>query len=185
VATNSSGFSASINQKIPFSQDMLMAGVADLLDGVGGLTTSVLQGNEVGSDYAFKAQEASLNAQEAGLTIKELWNKEIFDEGMIERRGAAMAGGERAAQAAQGLGVSSRASMQIPEETAKITGRDIFTLRNNAYMKAFGYKAQQMEDMTESQLNTIKSNEAKQAGLFGGLAKFAGSALRAAPELGA
>jgi hypothetical protein len=172
------------SQQTPFPQDSLMESISGLLNGVGGLTTSILKGNETGMDYRFKAQEAGFNAQEAGISVKQLWNQEIWKEGQIEEKGAQMIGAERAAQAAQGINVSSPASRQITNETANITGKDIFTLRNNAFMKAFGYEAQQMQDTSESKLDTIKANEAESAGLFGGIAQFVGSGLKALPGLG-
>lgn len=168
----------------PFQSDSTMNGIADLLNGVGGFTSSVLSGDETAMDYKFKANEAQFNAEEAGISIKNLWNQELFREGQIEEKGAQQAGGEIAAEAAQGLNVNSAASKGIVSDTGAITGKDVFTLRNNAFMKAFGFKAQQIQDSAESQLDTIKANEAGNVGFFGGLAKFSGSGLKAAGEMG-
>ena len=169
---------------IPNQTMSTINGVADLLNGVGGFATDVLAGDQTGIDYRFKAQEAGFNAQEAGISVKELWNQEIFNEGKVAIHGAQMEGGEVAAEAAQGLNVHSRASTAITNETSNVTGRDIYTLRNNAFMKAFGYKAQQIQDTAEATLNTIKANQAEDVGLFGGISKFVGSGLKAVGELG-
>ena len=159
-------------------------GIADLLNGVGGFASSVMQGDNTASDYNFKAQESEFNAEEVGINIKQLWNQEIFQEGQRGEHGAQMEGGERAALAAQGLNVNSSASRSITDATASITGRDMFQIRNNAFMKAFGFDAQKLEYQAEGKLDRNKAQSAEDAGLFGGIAKFAGSGLKAAAELG-
>lgn len=168
----------------PFPQDSTMAGIADLLNGVGGFTASTLKGDETAMDYQFKAQEAGFNAEEAGIGVKQLWNQELFQEGQKSERGAQIEGGEVAAEAAQGLNVRSQASTGITQATSNITGKDVFQLRNNAFMKAFGFNAQEIQDTAESALDKTKANEAGGAGLFSGLASFAGSGLKAAGEMG-
>jgi hypothetical protein len=172
------------NPQQPFSGDMMLKGAGDLLQGIVGGTSDIIQGQATGIEDAFKANQAGFNSQEAGLNATELWNKELFQEGQLSEKGAQMIGGERAAEAAQGMNVRSAASTSITNETANITAKDVFTLRNNAFMKAFGYEAEGMEQATESNLETIAGKNAQTSGLWGGITKFIGSGLKAAGEAG-
>jgi hypothetical protein len=156
---------------------MTKAGLGILQDLNAGIS-SYMEGNEQAMLGKFRAGEYMRGAQMQSLRTKELWNQESFDEQRMSERNAQQIGGEVAAQAGQGINVRSEGAQSVTNATASIGAKDILTIRNNAYAKAFGYNMEAIQDKGEATVQEIKANFEKKAGFYDMLTGFASDGMK-------
>lgn len=99
------------------------------------------------ADYAIKAGEISAYRQ--------------------GQRGAANAGKIKAAQAASGVDVNSGSAVDVQAGEAGANREDIDTLRQDALLRAYGYRSQSADFIAESNLDVASASQAKKGALLG------------------
>ena len=159
--------------------EMTQSGLNILKDLDSGIS-SFIEGNANAVTAKFRSGEYMRNAQMQSIRTKELWNQESFDEQRMNERNAQQIGGEVAAQAGQGINVRSEGTQSVTNATAEIGVRDVLTIRNNAYAKAFGYNMEAIQDQGEAKLQDIQASADKSAGFYGALAGFASAGMKVA-----
>jgi hypothetical protein len=152
----------------------------NILKGLDSGISSFIEGNANAVTAKFRSGEYMRNAQLQSIRTKELWNQESFDEQRMSERNAQQIGGEISAQAGQGINVRSEGAQSVTNATSEIGARDILTIRNNAYAKAFGYNMEAIQDQGEAKLQDIKAESEKSSGFYGALSGFASAGMKVA-----
>jgi hypothetical protein len=161
-------------------QDETTQSGLNILKGLDSGISSFIEGNANAITAKFRSGEYMRNAQLQSIRTKELWNQESFDEQRMSERNAQQIGGEVSAQAGQGINVRSEGAQSVTNATAEIGARDILTIRNNAYAKAFGYNMEAIQDQGEAKLQDIKAESEKSSGFYGALSGFASAGMKVA-----
>lgn len=165
--------------KMSKTDEITSAGL-NILKGLDAGITSFMEGNANAITAKFKSGEYMRGAELQSIRTKELWNQESFDEQRMNERNAQQIGGEVAAQAGQGINVRSEGAQNVTNTTASIGAKDILTIRNNAYAKAFGYNMEAIQDQGEAKLQEVKAESEKNAGFYGALSGFASAGMKVA-----
>lgn len=88
----------------------------------------------------------------------------------IRKQGKQIRGAQRAAFAAQGIDVGEGSAIEIQDDTEKQAKLDAVTIKNNAYLEAWGYKAQALEYSARGAFATISGrNQSNNTLVTGGL----------------
>jgi hypothetical protein len=161
------------------TDEMTQSGL-NILKGFDSGISSFIEGNANAVTAKFRSGEYMRSAQLQSIRTQELWNQESFDEQRTNERNAQQIGGEVSAQAGQGLNVRSENAQSVTNATASIGAKDVLTIRNNAYAKAFGYKMESIQDQGEAKLQDIQASADKNAGFYGALAGFASAGMKVA-----
>jgi hypothetical protein len=161
-------------------QDETTQSGLNILKGLDSGISSFIEGNANAITAKFRSGEYMRNAQLQSIRTKELWNQESFDEQRMSERNAQQIGGEISAQAGQGINVRSEGAQSVTNATSEIGARDILTIRNNAYAKAFGYNMEAIQDQGEAKLQDIKAESEKSSGFYGALSGFASAGMKVA-----
>lgn len=161
-------------------QDETTQSGLNILKGLDSGISSFIEGNANAITAKFRSGEYMRNAQLQSIRTKELWNQESFDEQRMSERNAQQIGGEVSAQAGQGINVRSEGAQSVTNATSEIGARDILTIRNNAYAKAFGYNMEAIQDQGEAKLQDIKAESEKSSGFYGALSGFASAGMKVA-----
>jgi hypothetical protein len=82
------------------------------------------------------------------------------DEQNARLKSAALLGSQRAALASQGGDVDSGSPLDIQADTARAGEYDVQTIRNNAALKAYGYRVQAANAGAEANLDDFKAGSA-------------------------
>lgn len=77
-------------------------------------------------------------------------------------------GDERAGLASQGIDVNTGTAYDVQEDTKFFGDLDVQTIKNNAYMQAFGYKMQSIGASAAGQFAGISANLNSNSSLIGG-----------------
>jgi hypothetical protein len=161
-------------------QDETTQSGLNILKGLDSGISSFIEGNANAITAKFRSGEYMRNAQLQSIRTKELWNQESFDEQRMSERNAQQIGGEVSAQAGQGINVRSEGAQSVTNATAEIGARDILTIRNNAYAKAFGYNMEAIQAQGEAKLQDVKAESEKSSGFYGALSGFASDGMKVA-----
>ena len=147
-------------------------------------------------DAMGKSQEASAQAGMANYQAQLARNNQMIAEGYAQRalqqgradeqnqrlKAAALLGAQRAALASQGGDVDSGSPLDIQSDTARAGEYDAQAIRNNAALKAYGYRLQAANAGAEANLDDFKAANAMAAlpygigsSLLGGAKSLAGA----------
>ena len=77
-------------------------------------------------------------------------------------------GSQKAAQAAQGIEISDGSALDAREETVELGLEDASTIRTNAYMQAFGFEQQALEQEHSAVMNRISRKAKEKSTLLSG-----------------
>lgn len=149
-------------------------GIGEVLSIAGtaaGAIGAIGQGQAAAAQANYQAQVARNNAivaqQNANYAIAS-GEAKATDEGMKER---ARAGAVRAALAASGLDVNSGSSADVQEGSARTGQTNIERVRQEAQLRAYGYRSQATNFGAEAGLDRLAASNAQTAGFLkaGGL----------------
>lgn len=133
---------------------------------------------------ALKAQsEQEQNALKFNAEVADFQSSEAIKRGevasaKIARDTKRLRGAQRAAYAAQGIDVGSESAQDVMAESEQMGAVDELTVKNNAWLEAWGYEAQAQELRQRSSYAKVKGeNEVTNTLLTGGL-RFINSGLR-------
>ena len=131
----------------------------------------------------YQAQVARNNQMVAEWNAQRALQQGQVDEQNQRSKAAALLGSQRAALASQGGDVDSGSPLDIQADTARAGEYDAQTIRNNAAVKAYGYRVQGANAGAEANLDDYKAASAMGAlpygmgsSLLGGASKLAGGA---------
>jgi hypothetical protein len=105
----------------------------------------------------YQAQVARNNQQVAEWNAQRALQQGQVDEQNQRLKSAALLGSQRAALAAQGGDVNSGSPLDIQADTARAGEYDAQTIRNNAALKAYGYRVQGANAGAEANLDDYKA----------------------------
>lgn len=145
------------------------------------LTGAAQIGGAVSEYYAMEAQsiyqreisaiDQKLSSFQAEMEIKR-GRKEAQQ---LKEEAAGVIGSQRAAFAAQGVDVSSGTALEIQAQTAEQAARDAVTVRNNAWLSAWGIKVEATNRKYASRFQSQASQNVARSTLMTGGIKGAGS----------
>jgi hypothetical protein len=131
----------------------------------------------------YQAQVARNNQMVAEWNAQRALQQGQVDEQNQRFKSAALLGAQRAALASQGGDVNSGSPLDIQADTARAGEYDAQTIRNNAAMKAYGYRVQGANAGAEAGLDNYKAASTMSAlpygigsSLLGGASHLAGGA---------
>lgn len=119
----------------------------------------------------FKGTQGDYNARMTRLQADDARRRGDLEAAALRRRGAQVAGAQRAAYAGQGVDVGSGIASAIVAETGAITEQDVVTTKNNAWREAWGLEAQASEYERQGRMDRLESkNKSRNSLMTGGLA---------------
>lgn len=132
--------------------------------------SSYLQGESAKEEAKYKDRIANANAQFAeaqAIRVIQAGEQEANEYGRKVRK---TVGSQRAALAAQGVDVGVGTASELQAETLEIGAKDQETIRNNAFLEAYGLKVRAENDRESGRL-AIKAgdNFARNTLITGGL----------------
>ena len=144
-----------------------------------------------GQQAAAQAGMANYQAQVArnNQGVAEGYAQRALQQGQVDEQNqrfktAAVLGSQRAALASQGGDVNSGSPLDIQADTARAGEYDAQTIRNNAALKAYGYRVQAANTGAEANLDDFKAASATASlpysigsSLLGGIKSLSGSSL--------
>jgi len=127
-----------------------------------------------GLSIAQQSQQAAAQAGMANYQAQLARNNQMIAEGYAQRalqqgrvdeqnqrfKSAALLGSQRAALASQGGDVDSGSPLDIQADTARAGEYDAQAIRNNAALKAYGYRVQAANTGAEADLDSFKAANA-------------------------
>ena len=134
-----------------------------------------------GLSIAQQSQQAAAQAGMANYQAQMARNNQMIAEGYAQRalqqgqvdeqnqrlKSAGLLGSQRAALASQGGDVDSGSPLDIQADTARAGEYDAQTIRNNAALKAYGYRVQAANTGAEANLDDLKAANTTAALPFG------------------
>jgi hypothetical protein len=168
------------------SATTIMAGVSMAMTAAGTAMSIAGQAQQAGAQAGmanYQAQVARNNQMVAEWNAQRALQQGQVDEQNQRSKAAALLGSQRAALASQGGDVDSGSPLDIQADTARAGEYDAQTIRNNAAVKAYGYRVQGANAGAEANLDDYKAASAMGAlpygmgsSLLGGASKLAGGA---------
>lgn len=137
-----------------------MAAASLALAAVGTATSVAGQAQQAGAQASmanYQAQVARNNQMVAEWNAQRALQQGQVDEQNQRFKSAAMLGAQRAALASQGGDVNSGSPLDIQADTARAGEYDAQTIRNNAALKAYGYRVQAANTGAEANLDDYKA----------------------------
>jgi hypothetical protein len=111
----------------------------------------------------YQAQVARNNQMVAEWNARRALQQGQVDEQNQRLKSASLLGSQRAALASQGGDVNSGSPLDIQADTARAGEYDAQTIRNNAALKAYGYRVQGANAGAEANLDDFKAGSAMAA----------------------
>ncbi|HEY4171341.1 MAG TPA: hypothetical protein VGM96_31405 [Reyranella sp.] len=108
----------------------------------------------------YQAQVARNNQMVAEWNARRALQQGQVDEQNQRLKSASLLGSQRAALASQGGDVNSGSPLDIQADTARAGEYDAQTIRNNAALKAYGYRVQAANTGAEANLDDFKAGNA-------------------------
>ena len=164
----------------------VMAGASLALTAASTVMSVAGQAQQAGASAGmanYQAQVARNNQMVAEWNAQRALQQGQVDEQNQRSKAAALLGSQRAALASQGGDVDSGSPLDIQADTARAGEYDAQTIRNNAAVKAYGYRVQGANAGADANLDDYKAANAMSAlpygigsSLLGGASKLAGGA---------
>lgn len=152
---------------------------------LGGLTSaisSIIGGEDQQEMYNYQAGVAKLNANIAKQNATYSSQVGEIQAANAGEQGAQRLGKIKVAQAASGLDVNSGSAVQVrASQTAQIS-HDVSAIRSNAAKVAYNYEVTGVGYTADAQLDTLKGQNARSAGLIGAGSSLIGAASSVSSE---
>jgi hypothetical protein len=114
--------------------------------------------------------QSEMNARVAEMQAKDAVKRGEREAMAHKQKVKQMIGSQRAAYAAQGIDLASDTAVGVVGDTAYYGEQDINTIKNNAYLEAFGYKQQASQIRGQGRLDVLTSRaESRSSLLTGGM----------------
>lgn len=134
-----------------------MAALASAIMAGSAMSTAYAQSQAERSQGEYQQRISQINAEFAGLQADQAIRRGDKQAAQITQQGDKIRGAQRAAAAASGVDVNSGDAARLQNETAVLSQRDAQQAKANAWMEAWGYRQQAMEQ-------TYRGNYARMAG---------------------
>jgi hypothetical protein len=129
-----------------------------------------LEGASAKEEAGYKERIANANAEFAEAQARRVLQIGEQDAQGYGKKIRQTVGSQRAALAAQGVDVSSGSAAELQAETFEIGARDIETIKNNAFLEAYGLRVQAEQDRQSGRLaQRAADNIARNSLITGGL----------------
>ena len=152
------------------SATTIMAGVSMAMTAAGTAMSIAGQAQQAGAQAGvanYQAQVARNNQMVAEWNAQRALQQGQVDEQNQRSKAAALLGSQRAALASQGSDVDSGSPLDIQADTTRAGEYDAQTIRNNAAVKAYGYRVQGANAGAEANLDDFKAASAMGALPYG------------------
>lgn len=123
--------------------------ISTVISGLG----SIAQGNAAADSAKYNAQVQSNNAQIALQNATLAGQKGAANAAIEQQKTRATVGAIKAAQAANGIDLSSGSAVDVRSSAAELGQLNAITVRSNAAREAYGYQTQSSSHMAQSQLD--------------------------------
>ncbi len=151
----------------------LIAGIA----GTGVATAGAISAGNARSDAArYQAQVARNNAIIADQKAIYAIQAGDVESGRQGAKNRATMGKIKTAQAASGLDVNTGSPVDVRAGNAETGMQDVLTTKNDALLRAYGYRAQGADATAQADLDEQAASSAKTAGYLEGAASLLGGA---------
>lgn len=160
-----------------------IAGIGGLLQGGFDIISALQKSDAVGEQTEFTKNQLALNRELASIRAAGEIQRGEFEKEKMQEQTAQIVGGQRAAQAAQGVKTSTGTAKTVQEQTAEIGAKDYATIANNAWLQSFGFKLQGENEATKSTLATLEGRNAQTSILDQGAIEFYSDTMRAVSDL--
>lgn len=133
-----------------------------------GAYSAVSQANSAKEAAAYQAQVAANNAQIASYNANAATQTGNTQVQAAQEQAAQRQGMIRAVMGAGGIDLNSGSALRNQEGVAEVDQLNQATILSNAARSAWNYRNQGADYTAQSQLDTMKANQASTAGLMGG-----------------
>jgi len=151
------------------------AGGASALAGTANLAGAYSQYNAYSLEGKFARNAADQSAEYAEKQAQDVIRRGFKEASLYKKKVKQMQGSQKAALAAQGIEISSGSAYDILEETAVMSEVDAMTIKNNAYLEAYGLKAQAINIRAQGRFDQISAKAKATSSLITGGLKAAGN----------
>lgn len=158
---------------------MSIAAVSGGLGALGAVTQfigSAEAGYAASNAATYQAAVAHNNAIIASQNAEEAAQAGVAQAGAVSLKAAERYGAVRSGQAASGVDVNTGSAVDVRAATRTAGALDSETVLHNAELAVYGYRAKATSFEAESELDKMKAEQAKEAGLIGGAGGLIGSA---------
>lgn len=129
-----------------------------------------LEGASAKEEASYREKIANANADFADAQARRVLEVGEQDAQQYGRKIRQTVGAQRAALAAQGVDVGVGSAAEVQAETFEIGARDIETIKNNAFLEAYGLRVQAEQDRQSGRLAVrAAENVARNSLISGGL----------------
>lgn len=122
------------------------------------VSSSYSQAQALKTQGDYQRQQAEMNAKIADFQALDAIKRGDKAAGMAERKSRQLQGSQRAALAAQGLNVDSGSGLELQNDSAELGAIDSATIKNNAWLEAWGYRAQSLDLNSQGQFAQMSAN---------------------------
>lgn len=123
----------------------VLTGAGQMGNGIANAFAESSQSNFIAQQFKFNEDIAKIQTEEATLQGRE-------EQQVSQERTAQLGGAQQAAEAAQGVDVTTGTPAITRFQTSEIGGLDYLTIGNNAFLKGMGYKISALNDQTQATL---------------------------------
>jgi hypothetical protein len=124
--------------------------VGDIASTALSIGSQTQQANAQAGMAGYQAQVARNNQMIADFYARRAEEQGRVDEQNQRVKAASLIGSQRAALAGQGGDINSGSPLDIATDTARAGTYDALTIRNNAALKAYGYRVQAMNNAADA-----------------------------------
>lgn len=147
-----------------------MAVTSGIIMATSAITSSYAQSQALKSKADYEEMQARANAKLSDIQANEAMKKGDLNAAAARRKGAEVTGAQRAASAGQGIQIDYGSSLDLQNETTKMSEIDAMTAHNNAWREAWGFRVQAINSTNSAAFQSSADRyEAKSTLLTGGL----------------
>lgn len=144
--------------------------ISSLTSAISGVQGAAGQAQSIKDQMDFQSQQTAFNIEMAQLQGEDVIARGDEQAQKVKKAAGQLKGSQRAAAAAQGIGIDTGNVADMVADTERLSTEDFISIRNNAAREAFGYKAQAVSYGAQGAMNNLASqNQANNTILTGGL----------------
>lgn len=136
---------------------------------IGGISNAVVQHNAIKMQGEFQRQTLEQNIRIANIQADEAIKKGEREIVNYKKGVNKLIGSQRAAFAGQNVELDSGSALDVQEDTAQLAKLNMLTMRNNAWLESWGYKAQAVDMGGKLAFGKIASETAATTTLLTGI----------------
>jgi hypothetical protein len=131
---------------------------------------SLAQAQQYKTQADYEKSVADSNAIMAEIQARDIITRGNKEAEKLKQKGKEIVGAQRTALAAQGIDIESGSALDVQLDTASQIAGDIVTIRNNAWLEAWGLRYQSTQYSFQGQMAYMAGqNKAKTTLLTGGM----------------